>query len=40
MKTYTDTTATMSGNTYSYRARCVVGGLRSAYSNEVSWVHP
>ncbi len=39
-KTYTDTTATMSGNTYFYRARCVVGALRSVYSNEVAWVHP
>jgi hypothetical protein len=40
MKTYTDTSATQSGNTYFYRARCVVGTVRSAYGNEVSWLHP
>jgi hypothetical protein len=39
MMTYTDTTATTVGNTYFYRVRCVVGMVRSAWSNEVSWVH-
>jgi hypothetical protein len=40
MMTYTDTTATMSGNTYFWRVRCVAGSTRSAWSNEVAWVHP
>jgi hypothetical protein len=40
MLTYTDTTAHMSGNAYIYRARCVVGAARSAWSNEVAWVAP
>jgi hypothetical protein len=40
MTTYTDTTATQSGDTYTYRARCVAGGVRSGWSNEVVWTHP
>jgi hypothetical protein len=40
VKTYTDTSATDVGNTYFYQVRCVVGSVRSAWSNEVSWGHP
>jgi hypothetical protein len=34
--TYADTTATDANTSYTYHARCVVGGAHSVWGNEVS----